>query len=219
MPEIGPKKAKSKRSDAEKKKPLVVRVDLRKLERIPVSGKRQKRKRLKIGEVAEKPKSKHVTKSKPTRPLAKPVRPDKSSSPSLPSSKVVRKSVFKFDLFSCDSIMSFVDLKKIICKENFDLLTVSDRKKLMEMLPKVDQSNDPQSMSDDAFTNSHFNAALNVWQDRLQAGELTSSMRRERDLENALAAKSEPEWKVKFYEDVYGERALDSLLPIGKDRY
>ena len=62
MPEIGPKKAKSKRSDAEKKKPLVVRVDLRKLERIPVSGKRQKRKRLKIGEVAEKPKSKHVTK-------------------------------------------------------------------------------------------------------------------------------------------------------------
>ncbi|KAM8953321.1 putative Polycomb group protein ASXL2 [Pelodytes ibericus] len=113
----------------------------------------------------------------------------------------------EIDVETPESILVNTNLRALINKHTFSLLSSDCQHRLLPLLPEVDRPTGPDGqtkLNSSALNNEFFTSASQSWKERLAEGEFTPEMqlRIRQEIEKEKRMES---WKEQFYESYYGE--------------
>uniref|UniRef100_A0A1A7WXS4 Additional sex combs like 2 n=1 Tax=Iconisemion striatum TaxID=60296 RepID=A0A1A7WXS4_9TELE len=142
--------------------------------------------------------------------LCHPVMPRKvSQRSSRISAGQIKRTKYKIDVETPDSILVNTNLRAIINKHTFSILPPDCQQKLLRLLPEVDRQaclDGLLKVTSSALNNEFFTSAAQSWKERLAEGEFTPELQLRMRQEIEKEKKVE-HWKEVFFERYYGENS------------
>uniref|UniRef100_A0A1A8FF70 Additional sex combs like 2 n=1 Tax=Nothobranchius korthausae TaxID=1143690 RepID=A0A1A8FF70_9TELE len=142
--------------------------------------------------------------------LCHPVMPRKvSQRSSRLSAGQIKRTKYKIDVETPDSILVNTNLRAIINKHTFSILPPDCQQKLLRLLPEVDRQaclDGLLKVTGSALNNEFFTSAAQSWKERLAEGEFTPELQLRMRQEIEKEKKVE-HWKEAFFERYYGENS------------
>ncbi|XP_064411604.1 putative Polycomb group protein ASXL2 isoform X2 [Latimeria chalumnae] len=131
----------------------------------------------------------------------------------LNARQLKRTKCAEIDVETPESILVNTNLRALINKHTFSLLSAECQQRLLLLLPEVDRqmgADGTMKLSTSALNNEFFTSAAQGWKERLAEGEFTPEMRLRIRQEIEKEKKVEP-WKEQFFENYYGQTSGLSL--------
>uniref|UniRef100_A0A8C4RJ25 ASXL transcriptional regulator 2 n=1 Tax=Erpetoichthys calabaricus TaxID=27687 RepID=A0A8C4RJ25_ERPCA len=144
---------------------------------------------------------------------------DKTASKPKP---IKRAKCAEIDVETPDSILVNTNLRALINKHNFSILSPECQQHLLKLLPEVDQQASGDGvlkLNSSALNNEFFTSAAQSWKERLAEGEFTPEMRLRLRQEIEKEKKME-QWKEQFFESYFGENSglsLDESIKLTRE--
>ncbi|XP_041828340.1 putative Polycomb group protein ASXL2 isoform X2 [Melanotaenia boesemani] len=121
----------------------------------------------------------------------------------------IKRTKYKIDVETPDSILVNTNLRAIINKHTFSVLPPDCQQKLLKLLPEVDRQaclDGLLKVTSSALNNEFFTSAAQSWKERLAEGEFTPELQLRMRQEIEKEKKVE-QWKEAFFENYYGENS------------
>ncbi|XP_037551148.1 putative Polycomb group protein ASXL2 isoform X2 [Nematolebias whitei] len=121
----------------------------------------------------------------------------------------IKRTKYKIDVETPDSILVNTNLRAIINKHTFSILPPDCQQKLLKLLPEVDRQaclDGLLKVTSSALNNEFFTSAAQSWKERLAEGEFTPELQLRMRQEIEKEKKVE-HWKEAFFERYYGENS------------